>query len=217
MEMSICKEDLSKYIASQINVFFPDGNPLCAGFLNRYMGEIISRVEFCFSKINNRYFFDGKNVLFDHLNGDQYAMFLYFVSNTIFQLTNDVNFSAKIFNLNKLLHGIDAFYEVELPDVFLFVHPLGTVLGRGRYSNYFIVYQRCGVGSNKGFYPELKEHVTLRPGSSVLGKCLVEDNCTLASGSLLIDRNLEKNTVYIGNPKSFVMKKNDNLNNIWKV
>jgi hypothetical protein len=53
--------------------------------------------------------------------------------------------------------------------VFLLVHPLGTVLGRGNYSDFFVAYQRCGVGSNNEVYPTFGKHVTLRPGSAVLG------------------------------------------------
>jgi serine O-acetyltransferase len=118
--------------------------------------------------------------------------------------------------LNKYLHGIDAFYEVELPDIFLFVHPLGTVLGRGTYSDYFLVYQRCGIGSNHDVYPVMKEFVTLRPGSSILGNCIVEENCTIAAGSLLLDKNLGENTLYIGNPRDYVIKTNSEILPIWK-
>ena len=38
-----------------------------------------------------------------------------------------------------ILHGIDVFFTVDLPDIFLFCHPLCTVLGRAQYSDYFLV------------------------------------------------------------------------------
>jgi serine O-acetyltransferase len=64
---------------------------------------------------------------------------------------------------------LDAFYEVELPDVFAFQHPVGTVLGRGRYGNYFFVYQRCSVGANvAGRYPTIGESV-IRPSATTAG------------------------------------------------
>ena len=45
------------------------------------------------------------------------------------------------FLLNKLLFGIDVFYTVDLPKHYIFVHPIGTILGSGAiYSNYFVVY-----------------------------------------------------------------------------
>lgn len=217
MKLSITKQELVDYVVNQLNTFFPDGNLVKVDDFADCIDTIFKRTEFCFSKINNRYFFNGSKVLFNHLHGDQYAMFLYFSANTLYKKGADATICSKLFQLNRFLHGVDAFYEVELPEIFIFVHPLGTVLGRGVYSNYFMVYQRCGVGSNKDVYPVMKEHFTLRPGSSILGNCQVEENCVLASGSLLIDRNLEKNTLYIGNPRSFVVKRKTEIETIWRV
>lgn len=217
MKYSLSKEELSHYVVKQLNSFFPDANEIrVADFLD-YIDPILNRIEYCFSHVNNKYFHDGNDVRFNHLHADQYAMFLYFAANTIYQQNGCLDLCTKLFYLNRLLHGIDAYYEVKLPDIFLFVHPIGTVLGRGHYSNFFLVYQRCGIGSNRDIYPVLKEHVTLHPGSSILGNCIVEENCSLASGSLLLDRNLEKNTLYIGNPKSFLMKEKVNVETIWRI
>src|SRR5205823_183490 len=93
----------------------------------------VERAEHCFSRINLKYFNDGATTRFDHLHTDQYAVFLYLLANTIFRAGGDTRLAAKVYALNKALHGVDAFYEVELPSVFAFQHPVGTVLGRGRY------------------------------------------------------------------------------------
>lgn len=53
------------------------------------------------------------------LYSDQYAMFLYLLSNTIHRRTDWQSLCDKLFFLNKALYGIDAFYEVEFPDIFL--------------------------------------------------------------------------------------------------
>ena len=216
MKMSIHKDELVLYLVKQLNSFFPDMNLIHEKDMMEYINPILERVEYCFSHINNKYFFDGDEVVFNHLHGDQYAMFLYYAANTIYTRGGDETVCTKLFYLNRMLHGIDAYYEVELPDIFLFVHPLGTVLGRGKYSDYFMVYQRCGVGSNRDVYPAMKKYVTLRPGSSILGNCNIEENCTLAAGSLLIDRNLQKNTVYMGNPKSFFTRQKEEHDTIWR-
>ena len=47
----------------------------------------------------------------------------------------------------------------------------------------------------------------LRPSSSVLGKSRMGTNSELATGSILIDHNVEKNTIYFGNPKENFIKK----------
>ena len=115
----------------------------------------------------------------------------------------DTSVCAKLFALNKALHGVDAFYEVELPDVFRWVHPLGTVLGRGNYSDFFLVYQRCGIGSNKDVYPKLGKFCSMHPGSSVLGSCDVGERCELGAEALLLDSSLPEGTLYVGTPGSF--------------
>ena len=100
-----------------------------------------------------------------------------------------------------MLNSIDIFYEVKMPDIFLLIHPVGTVLGRADYSNYLIIYQGVNVGSNKNIYPTLSKYVTLRPSSSILGNSKMGENSELATGSILIDNNLSKNKIYFGNPK----------------
>ncbi len=197
------RDSLSLYAADQLNALFPDGNPVPPGFLRDVLPRALERVEHCFSRIADRYFFDGERVLFNHLHGDQYGMFLYFLSNTLYRMGEDTSVCAKLFALNKALHGVDAFYEVELPDVFRWVHPLGTVLGRGSYSDFFLVYQRCGIGSNKDVYPKLGKFCSMHPGSSVLGSCDVGERCELGAEALLLDSSLPEGTLYVGTPGSF--------------
>ncbi|MEW5743976.1 MAG: serine acetyltransferase [Nitrospirota bacterium] len=215
MKLSLDRNDLADYVSCQTENFFPDKRSGIREAIVRHLDRTLERVAYCFSKIDVKYFREGDDVFFNHLHGDHYAMFLYLLSNTIHRASGDPAACAKLFQLNRALHGIDAFYEVELPEIFLFVHPLGTVLGRASYANYFLVYQQCNVGSNKNVYPTLKEYVSLHPGASVLGSCVVEENCTIGAGSLLLDRNLEKNSVYVGNPKSFSIKESAERNPIW--
>ncbi len=196
------RDSLSLYVAGQLNALFPDGNPVPPGFLRDVLPRALERVEHCFSRIADRYFFDGERVLFNHLHGDQYGMFLYFLSNTLYRMGEDTSVCAKLFALNKALHGVDAFYEVELPDVFRWVHPLGTVLGRGNYSDFFLVYQRCGIGSNKDVYPKLGKFCSMHPGSSILGSCDVGERCELGAEALLLDSSLPEGTLYVGAPGS---------------
>ncbi len=215
MKMSIAGDDLQAYIIAQLNAFFPDKHKVSRSDMAGNFDIALQRLENCFSKINKKYFKENGSAVFNHLNADQYAMLLYFLANTLYRDNRDVNMCAKIFHLNRYLHGLDAFYEVELPDIFLFIHPLGTVLGRATYSDYLLVYQRCGVGSHNDIFPELKEYVSLHPGSSILGNCVIEDNCKISAGSTIMDMSLEKNSVYIGNTINFVIKKSLKKNNVW--
>jgi len=206
LQASLSQSELATYVTNQLNQFFNDGKPVSEGAIQMLLPETMARVEHCFAHINNRYFFDGKTPLFDHLHGDHYAMLLYLLSSTAYRCGVGDGVPSKLFLLNKCLHGIDVYYEVRLPAIFLFVHPLGTVLGRGSYSDFLVVYQRCGVGSNHDVYPQLGEYVTLRPGSAVLGKSRIGRGCTVATESLVLDNDVPDGSVYIGNPRDFVIR-----------
>jgi serine O-acetyltransferase len=212
---SLPEVGLSSYIKSQINNFFPDEDIVTKNEILELLPSAFKRLEYCFSKINNKYYFDGSNILFHHLNGDQYSMFLYLMSHEAYKNSAN-NLAAKIYLLNKTLHSLDIYYEVELPSVFMFVHPLGTVLGRAEYADYLLVYQRCGVGSNHEVYPKLGKYTTLRPGSSILGNAKIGYNCTFAAESFLLDKDLNANSIYYGTPKNFSIKESKILPSIWR-
>ncbi len=214
---SLSADGLAALAARQANNLFPDEYSLQAADLSPAVRGALERLEHCFSHIASKYFFDGDGVVFDHLHGDQYAMWLYLLSNELHALNGPRDACKKLFLLNKALHGCDLFYEVELPRIFLLVHPLGTVLGRGRYDDYLLVYQRCGIGSNHDIYPSLGKHVTLRPGSAVLGDSSVGENCTIAAESLLLDRDLPANSVYIGNPRNHLIRVKQDKEAIWRI
>ena len=214
---SLDARGLAAYAAAQVNNLFPDGDPVSADALIPAVQGALPRLEHCFVHVDNKYFFDGENAVFNHLHGDQYAMWLYLLSNELHRQGGPASICSKLFLLNKSLHGIDAFHEVELPSIFLLVHPLGTVLGRGSYSDYFVAYQRCGVGSNHDVYPTFGRHVTLRPGSAVLGTCTIGDHCQIATESLVLDRDLPDHTLYIGNPKTATLRRQDDIFPLWRV
>ncbi len=214
---SLAPAALAALACGQINALFPDGRPVAPAALQAAVPGALARLEHCFTHINNKYFFDGRQAVFDHLHGDQYAMWLYLLANQLYLDGADPAICKKLFLLNKSLHGCDIFYEIALPSVFLLVHPLGTVLGRASYADFLLVYQRVGVGSNHDVYPTLGRHLTLRPGSSVLGKGRVGDHCSIAAESLLLDRDLADHSLYIGNPRDHSIRSCHLVQPIWKV
>ena len=216
LHASLGQDALTALAARQVNAMFADGDDVAPADLASATPEALARLEHCFTHVNNKYFFNGTQAVFDHLHGDQYAMWLYMLGHQLFKAGGPVSACKKLFLLNKALHGCDVFYEVELPSIFLFVHPLGTVLGRGQYSDHFIAYQRVGVGSNHDIYPTLGAHLTLRPGSAVLGRCTVGDHCTIAAESLLLDCDLPAHSVYIGNPRDHVIRTPTSAQTIWR-
>lgn len=214
---SLSPDALATLAARQLDVFFPDCQSVQPADLAVAVPGALSRLEHCFSHVCNKYFFNGKEAVFDHLHGDQYAMWLYLLANELYRHAGPVPLCKKLFLLNKALHGCDIFYEVSLPSVFLLVHPLGTVLGRGLYADFFIAYQRVGIGSNHGIYPTLGRYLTLHPGSAVLGRSTVGDHCSISTESLLLDRDLPANSVYIGNPRNALIKSRKHKPSIWRI
>ena len=60
-------------------------------------------------------------------------------------MVSTLNSHLKFYYLNKIMNSVEMFYEVELPSVFCCDHPLGSVMGRARYSDFFYFSQGCTV------------------------------------------------------------------------
>lgn len=199
MIQSLDANKLTEYISKQLTNLFPD-EKIAPDIMSHFVKSALERTEYCFSKVNVKYFFDGENVFFNHLNTDQYAMFLYYLSNTIWVEEKDDIMAGKIYYLNKALHGLDVFYEVILPDIFVLTHPVGTVLGRGEYSDYFVAYQRVTIGGNTDLeYPVLGKGVAMYGGSAVIGNCKIGDGCSISFGTIVMEKDIPPNMVVFGN------------------
>lgn len=222
MILSIKIEILVRYVEKQLSHFFPDSLSTRSAIL-KSINYTMERVELCFSAVQSRYFGLNGQTYFNHLNSDHYSMFLYFLANTIYKNGEDIRICEKIFYLNKSLHGIDVFYKVELPDIFLFCHPLGTVLGRAQYSNYFLVYQGCTVGASRELglgrdneYPILGEYLAMYMCSSILGKSRIGKNCKISGNSSIMDNDLPDNSIYIGTSICHTIKTSNSIDSVWK-
>jgi serine O-acetyltransferase len=198
--------ELTAYVAAQVTACCPD-RTLRPGELAPHVARALERVERCFSRVIVKRFGGAGAAVFDHLNTDQYAMFLYLLSNTIFRNEGDLSAAAKVYALNKAMHGLDVFYEVALPDVFLFQHPVGTVLGRARYADYFAVYQRCSVGSNlDGETPVFEAGVTMFGDASAIGRCRIGADACFSVGARVMDGDVPADAVVFGQSPHAVFK-----------
>jgi len=193
--LKITTNDLSQYVNKQAENFFPDKVSIKT-VVNDSLEKVLERLEYCFSKIVNKYYNENGQVVFNYQHTDQYAAFLYFLSNTIWENSGDSTAAGKIYSLNKALHGIDVFYEVHLPDIFLFAHPVGTVLGRAKYSDYLIISQGVTVGGNKDLiYPEIGEGTYLYSQSAIIGKSKIGKNNHISIGSIVREENTPDNVI----------------------
>ncbi|NIO11197.1 MAG: hypothetical protein GTO40_25550, partial [Deltaproteobacteria bacterium] len=145
-----------------------------------------------------KYYQENGQPVFDHLNSDHLATFLYLLGNTAWSETGDERLPTKLFYLNKIMNGLDLYFSVAMPEVFLLVHPVGTVLGKAQYGNYLVVYQNCSVGAVTDVYPSLGEGVVLYSRSSVLGDCKIGDNVIVAANAFVLNTQVPDHQIVVG-------------------
>ena len=202
MKQSLTLMLLADYATKQANTLFPDPNPVRQAETKRFLPLVLNRLERSLKGLTNPYFHRDGAVFFDHLHSEQYSMFLYLLANECGRAgEKHRRMATKFYLLNKALHGLEVYYQVEMPEVFWFAHAVGTVLGRARYGNGFVVMQGCTVGNVSGHYPVLGERVVLCAGSSVLGDCRLGHDVCVGAGSLLINALVPAGSTVVGRGK----------------
>lgn len=203
---SLTTDELSAYLARQLSTFFPDRD-VAAGELRAAVAGALERVEHCFSRVRRRGYWAEGHATFDHLYTDQYAAFLWFVGNTLHKTGGDRRLATKTYALNKALHGLDVYFEVGMPEVFCFQHPVGTVIGRATLANYLFVYQGVNLGGSVDLdYPTLGEGVVLFNGAAVTGKTVVGANVWVGPQANVKEGAVPSSSVVFGAGPGMVIK-----------
>lgn len=199
--MRLDARSLATYAAAQMQNHYPD-RPVSPDELMEPVQHAMDRHAHCFGGVGLK----GAASAPNPLHTDQYAAFLYFLANTLHR-AGASELAAKAYALNKALHALDIFYEVEMPAVFGLQHPVGTVVGRGRFADYLFVYQRCSVGSNlEGTYPHIGEGVVMFGGAAIIGDCAIGPNTWLSVGALVMDQDVPGDCVVFGQSPNLVIK-----------
>jgi serine O-acetyltransferase len=189
-----------------LNNFFPDGNDT-KQIITKNINEAHDRMSFSLKHVKLKGY-----TSFDMLHSDLYAQFVYFLSNTVWNNDQDKRAAIKLYYLNKTLHGLNCMYDTKLPDIFLLIHCIGTVLGKATYADYFVACHNVTVGSDKGNLPQMSKGVYMGPGSSIVGNCIINEFTHLTINSVVLDQNTEGSCVIIGSSPNFGSKKlNRNL------
>ena len=178
------RDGLLGYLERQLANFFPDDAPGVRAALDAHLDEALRRLGRCIAEV--RMWRPGE---FDALHSSQYAIFLYYLSNTLWRHGADARVCTKLFLLNKALNGIDCFYEIELPEVFFIGHSVGIVLAKASYGNHLVLYQNCTVGKNHGVAPVLEDGVLLYPNTAVIGRCRVRTGSVISQGVSVVNRD----------------------------
>ena len=200
---SIEKERILEYTIKQLNNLFPDGNEvlICREIQDAY-DKALDRLENCFKHIVIRGYSivskDGnKYPFFQHTNSDQYCQFLWFFSNTLWKLypfKKDV--CDKLILLNKALHGCWYTYKVNLPDIFILCHPVGSVIGHAIYSDYLVVCQNVTIGEREvGATKRIGKYCFLATGSTIMGDGEIGDNVSIGINVVVYKEDIKSNSV----------------------
>lgn len=175
--------------------------------------DVYPRLEINFAHSNNKYFTveteNGKAPRFDPFNSVQWMIFLYYLSHELYLQKSKL--CDKVYYLNKIMNSVDLFYAIELPDIWSAEHPLGSVMGRARYSNGFIFYQGCTVGGTRDkegelHYPVIDENVRMYANSSILGHCHVGRNAQIGAGTIIKNQDVPENSIVFGQSPNLIIK-----------
>ncbi|SEI24272.1 hypothetical protein AB3464_08630 [Pseudomonas asplenii] len=194
--------ELVDYTTGQLAVFFPDGRSApIKGIIEQHIDEALARLQRCINAVQT-----WEQDHFNYLHSSQYCTYLYFLANTLWRNTQEIEVPTKLFLLNKLLNGIDMFYEIAMPDIFFIGHSTGIVLAKANYSNYLVLYQNSTVGKNHGVAPSLGEGVILYPNSAIIGRCNIAADSIIAQGVSVVNQDTPGRCMVFSGNHSIVCK-----------
>lgn len=181
-------EFLSEYVLRQLANLVPDGFD-CRNTIQGFLPSAFEQTRICLAQ--NRQAVGG----FDYLVSWHYAMFIYHLSRHVWLGAGDREGATHLFLLNKLINGLDLFYEVELGRRFMIGHTVGVVFAKATYGDYCVFHQGCTVGRQDDKRPVLEDGIVMFPGSRVIGDCLVRENTVLAPGVNLVNTSTPGNCI----------------------
>lgn len=198
--------DIIKLTIKQIENNFFELNIEEKKIVDEAIKKALKKCSFCFSKCTNKYYKKNERTYFNILHSGQNTVYLYYLSNILHKEYKNNKIATYVYYLNKIMNGVDIFYEVNLPEVIFFEHPLGTVLGRAKYIGDLVIYQNCTIGGNKNKYPCIGKNVTLYSYACILGDSKIGNNCIIASHAYIKDTDIPSNSIVFGCSPNLIIK-----------
>lgn len=208
MKFLIPESEIQELLKKQLSHFMITKDEV--DIIKKNWEESINRIEYCFDNSINKYFKVSGEAFLNPFHASQWCISLYIISKVIYNDIGEANTTSdKLYYLNRMMNGCDLFYEVNLPRIFYLDHPLGAIIGRGKFQDGFSFRQGCNIGHNKGVYPRLGKNVKMLANSRIIGDCNIGDNVILATGTFVKDRNVPSNVIVFNNGNELVFKKNE--------
>lgn len=205
MIQELNKENILKLVNKQLSSFFS-----CDFDFSRYLDEVLNLLEENFMFNQNKYYSRDNETYFSPFHSCQWLMFLYYLGHVLYKHNESMEVCSQLYYLNKIMHSIELYYEVEMPKHWFCDHPLGSVLGRAKYGDYFAFLQGCTIGQNHGIYPEIGDYVFMCAHSSIIGNCHIGKNVIIGANTNIKDQDIPENSLVFGNsPNLIIIKKTE--------
>lgn len=217
------EKELGELVCHQLSSYWIDFD---REKVKRNISCALERIEENFKGSASPRLFSNGKVNISPFHTVTWAVFLYYLSNSIF-VNEEGEEAGLVYYLNKVMHANDWYCEIKLPTHFFAEHPLGSVLGRADYGDYFFVYQGTTVGGNRKIggvinYPRLGNNVLLYANSVVLGNTTIGNNVIIAADTYILNEHIPDNCIVFGKSPDiqFVLKDEttikDMTSHIWK-
>ena len=194
MKTSLAKEEIGSFLKKQLEFYIPDGYMVDDDYWLEAITIALDRCDNCFKHILMPGYRDEKGEsIFSHLHRDQYATFLYFLSNTIWTGYHDKQICDKLLNLQSILHGIFLSYKCEMPNIFLFSHPVGTIIGNAKYSDGLYIGHNVTVNTKSDLH--IGKLCALLPGATICGNEPIGDRVSIGVNVTVYNKKIEDNSV----------------------
>ncbi len=202
MQLDISKSDLKSYIGRQLDFYFPDNYKMEGTDVDKAFELGLERLENCFKYITfPAYCDDHGQTYFSHLHADQYAQFLYYFSNSLWNISENRPICDKLIYLNRILNNFFFSYKGKLPDVFFLGHPIGTILGNAVYSDYLVVFQNVTINTSEDEdgnpAPRLGKGLFMGAGAKIIGNKTVGNRVSVSVDAVVYNKEIPDDKVVI--------------------
>lgn len=206
--------EIQRLICHQLEMFFMLNEQEACLLEEKVICESIGNTQRCLEEMRNKYYIlrDGQEKI-NLYNSVMNCIFLYWLSRSLFQ-SGRFELADKVYYLNKSLNSVELFYEVKLPAIWACEHPLGSVMGKAYYGDYFYFYQGCTVGGNfkrdgEIVYPTIGNHVKMFSNSKVLGNSHIGNNVIISANCYIKDQDVPNDTIVFGQSPNLIFKENN--------
>lgn len=182
-----CVDNAKTVLYHQINSFFPLSSDQ-KKIIDAQIDTAFREMEENYSVVSSKRYNDNGRIIISPYFSITWMVFLYRISHLLSKNGHN-NEADIIYYLNKIMHSVDWFYQINLPKHFLAEHPLASVLGKAEYGDYIFIYQGTTVGGNRKhgnlYYPKIGENVLMYANSTILGDCQIGNNVIISANAYL--------------------------------